>query len=221
MSDHLTLDISRTSRSRLCISLYASLCASLCISLMLSVMGCEPQQKSTAVNVETTDPNQSVGGESPSSTQSQEGQENKPPVAIEESAYTLSFQRPLSEGTLRQVQLVYQRAEGEPRARAAELYLKVGPGLRYRSSEVSESLQSQGKELIVQTPTPELVRVIIFSRANLTPLANGSLLTLSFEEVGEGPEEVELSRDRPLFAPMEANESLRIQTGFNFEGELR
>ena len=192
------------------------LCALLC-SLLLLLSACDERRGGSATG--------SSAPEMPSAeVATPEGEPESPtgpPPAIEESEHTLSFQRLPAERTNRQVRLLYRRLPDQPRARAAELYLKLGAGLRYRSSEAGEVLRTGGKELIVQEKSPELLRVIIFARGNLTPFTDGVLLNLSFEETGSGAEQIELLQERPLFAPIEANQSLRLPERFDFEGGQR
>ena len=180
------------------------------LSLLLSLAACE-----TPSNEDGTG---SISSAPQTAAPPQGEVEVAPQSTLEESPFTLSFVDAEEKGLERTVTLAYQRAVGETRARAVELYLKLGGGLLYQRAEMGEVLQRGGKELIVQEPEQSLLRVIVFSRGNLDPLGDGPLFRLRLSAVAGGAETIEILSERPLFAPSEANHSLHLPTRFTFAG---
>ena len=182
--------------------------------LVLSLSACAPQGERSPAAA----PNAPVASANATSGNATEGSPTPETLQIEESPLTVSFHAQRSPAGRARVAVAYRRSVGDIRARAVELYLRVGDGLSYRGVSAGLAVLESEKELIVQQPQDDLLRVVIFSRGSLAPLDDGPLFILDFEALRDGAKRLELLREQPLFAPSEANRALHLPETFSFDG---
>ena len=108
------------------------------------------------------------------------------------------------------VHLDYQRADDQPGARMAELYLEHSDNLEFVGLTPGQASLDAQKAVVGQAKASGRVRVIIYSASNAETLGSGRLASLQFTIVGQGPLDVALSTEGQLFAPPDANGGLLV-----------
>ncbi len=103
------------------------------------------------------------------------------------------------------VTISYARPADEPAPRLAEFHFQVGSGLTFVRAEPLDAVVKAGKQLVAQVHPGNVLRLLIFSTANLNTLDSGPLATLVFQRTGTGPTTLDLLDQRPIFAPPEAD----------------
>ena len=101
--------------------------------------------------------------------------------------------------------LSYTRREGQVAPRTAELFLSYPSSLDLAEARPGEALLLASKELIVQSPSPEVLRLVIMSTGNLNTVNSGPLAYLTFNGPPQALSQVFLQARQPYFAPAEAN----------------
>lgn len=99
------------------------------------------------------------------------------------------------------VALRYQRRAGAEGPRAAEIFLETSENLRLEGAEPLEAAQAAGKTLVVQAPSPGLLRVILYSTSDLREMESGALARLRFSRGGEGEARVDFAAGQVSLAP--------------------
>jgi len=106
------------------------------------------------------------------------------------------------------VSINYEQGAG-PAPRIADLRLAYSEGLEVGPVTVGASASTAGKELTVQEPQPNLVRMVLLSR-DTRELKSGELLQLAIKKRGAAAAKLDLLMDKPMFAPAEAMQGLLI-----------
>ena len=106
--------------------------------------------------------------------------------------------------------LSYTRREGQVAPRTAELFVSYPEALNLSEFSAGEALRLASKELIIQSPSPGLLRVVIMSTGNLNTIDSGPLAYLSFDGPSPALSEVYLQARRTYFAPAEANTGVTL-----------
>lgn len=96
-----------------------------------------------------------------------------------------------------------------PAPRVAEVRLAHDEQLTLVDAVPGEGAKAAGKELTVQQPEPNLVRLILLSRDGGS-LKSGSLAVLHLRKHGGQPAKIDILTDKPPFAPAEAMQGLSI-----------
>jgi len=97
-----------------------------------------------------------------------------------------------------------------PSARVMELFVKHSPELEYVDAAKGTALDAAGKELVVQSKGADLVRAVAFSAGSTASIGSGTLVTYRFTAKGPGPFRLEVTTDKPVFAPPAANAGLHV-----------
>lgn len=108
------------------------------------------------------------------------------------------------------VKLRFQRHPGLEGPRAAEIFLQTSDNLRLAQGQSLQAAQEAGKELVVQEPSPGLLRVILYATANLEPIDSGELAALRFQRTGPGRASVDFVSGQVNLAPAQAARGMRL-----------
>lgn len=86
--------------------------------------------------------------------------------------------------------------------RVSEVWVRYGDGLQWATWEPGPAAASAHKEVVVQARPGNLLRVVVYSGANLERLASGTVAVLQFNHI-EGSDAIEVLHERTAFAPSE------------------
>jgi hypothetical protein len=108
------------------------------------------------------------------------------------------------------VNLRFARQPGLEGPRAAEIFLETSDNLKLSHSLPLEGAQAAGKQLVVQEPSPGLLRVILYATSNLNPMDSGPLASLRFQRTAPGDAYVDFASGQVSLAPAQAARGLRL-----------
>lgn len=108
------------------------------------------------------------------------------------------------------VDVVFGLGAGAVGPRIAEVVLSHSKGLKFVSCEKGDAVVAAQKELVVQAPEEGQVRTVIFASSNISELPDGTLMTCRFVREGGGAQTIDISTDKPIFAPAESNDGLLV-----------
>ena len=131
---------------------------------------------------------------------------------IEELEHTLSFEREVRAEDAHDVvsfALYYVRRPNQHAPRTVELMVDFPASMSFMGATPLSAVTLASKELIVQQPSPGVLRVVILAAGNLNYLETGPLARFSFK--GEHNGGALSVRERvPYFAPLNANEGVTL-----------
>ena len=112
--------------------------------------------------------------------------------------------------------LVYSTSNNIGQPRIAEFWLSKSDNLDIKGATTGIATEGSQKQLIIQQPKSNLVRLVILATDNTNPIQSGTLATLKFKKTDDKPARVEILTDKPIFAPAEANEGLVVGDPLEF-----
>lgn len=107
-------------------------------------------------------------------------------------------------------ELRYARGAAKAGPRVAEVMIDRSANLELVGYQAGDAATLAGKQVVVQEPSPDQLRVLLFSPSSITELGSGVLATLQLRRSGAAGATLDLNTSKPIFAPAPANEGLAI-----------
>lgn len=114
-----------------------------------------------------------------------------------------------------EIHLDFVGAKGKQGPRVAEIIIKHSPNLLYNDVIEGSAVNAANKQLIAQKKSNSELRIVILGQ-NVNTLDTGRLATIRFKRLNQDKARVEISTDKPIFAPSEANEGLLVSDPVEF-----
>ena len=109
-----------------------------------------------------------------------------------------------------QLRVRFERPLAGSGPRVAEIVIERSDNLELVSAGAGEAAEAAGKQVVVQEQPDGALRVLMFAPGNVTELGSGAIAQLHLRRTGAAAAKLDLRTDKPLFAPAQANEGLRI-----------
>lgn len=97
-----------------------------------------------------------------------------------------------------------------PGARVMELFLKFSDNLEYVSANRGSTVDLAEKSFVSQVQDDHRLRVLVYSASNMNTMETGRVFVAKFKKNNDDRASIEITAEKPIFAPQEANNGLIV-----------